>query len=368
MFDFKYIYKSGFNKLHSIHSYPAKFPPSIPLQLINKLANKWDIILDPFCWSGTTLLEWIINWYNVIWNDINYIALLISEVKTTLYNKNDLNIIKEFLYNLNNKYFLKDKIKNKIVFDWINHWFQDNVQYELNLIIKLINELKDNRIKNYLKLIVSEITINVSNQESDTRYASKNKNITDWFTIQIYKNKVIENFDYLLKKENLKNYWNAKIILEDSKKLKSINDDSIDLIITSPPYANTYDYYLYHKHRMNWLWYDYKISQNMEIGSRREYSSLKKNKQKWFNDIEEFIMNFYRVLKKDKYMCLIIWDSVINKELIDISNIIKDITKKFNLKLYYHDFVSLKSNTRKFNHKFGSNLDKNEHILIFKKF
>lgn len=366
MFDFKYIYEGKFSNLHWIHSYPAKFPSSIPAQLIDKLAIKGDIILDPFCWSWTTLLEWVIRGYKVIWNDINHIALLISKVKTNFYDNKDILFINTFIDKLKQN-FLERKEYNYILFDWIDHWFQKNVQYELNLIIQMINEYNiEVKIKDYLKLIVSKIIIDVSNQESDTRYASKNKDIKDWYTINIFIKKTIDNFQYLLKDES--KYWKADILSEDSKLLSSIGDNSVDLIITSPPYANTYDYYLYHKHRMNWLGYDYKFSQNTEIWSRREYSSLKKDKQKWFNDIKDFIEAFYRVLKINKHMCIIIWDSVINKELIDISVIVKDICKNLKLELVLHDYVSLKSNSRKFNHKFRSEKDKNEHILIFKKY
>ena len=64
----------------------------------------------------------------------------------------------------------------------------------------------------------------------------------------------------------------------DSRNLNFISDNSIDIIITSPPYANTYDYYLYHKFRKRWLDLDVKFAQYNEIGSRREYSSLKEKK------------------------------------------------------------------------------------------
>ena len=61
--------------------------------------------------------------------------------------------------------------------------------------------------------------------------------------------------------------------LADSRELGFIADSSIDLLVTSPPYANTYDYYLYHKHRMNWLGLNWKEAMDDEIGSRNKHSS-----------------------------------------------------------------------------------------------
>ena len=43
---------------HIIHKYPAKFIPHIPRWAINKyLRGKGKLVLDPFCGSGTTLVE-----------------------------------------------------------------------------------------------------------------------------------------------------------------------------------------------------------------------------------------------------------------------------------------------------------------------
>lgn len=46
------------DSLASIHPYPARFIPDIPRELISGLGcDKGAVILDPFCGSGTTLLE-----------------------------------------------------------------------------------------------------------------------------------------------------------------------------------------------------------------------------------------------------------------------------------------------------------------------
>ena len=42
---------------HSLHPYPAKFPPQLPKRILQQYAVKGQTILDPFCGSGTTLVE-----------------------------------------------------------------------------------------------------------------------------------------------------------------------------------------------------------------------------------------------------------------------------------------------------------------------
>jgi site-specific DNA-methyltransferase (cytosine-N4-specific) len=361
MFDFSFNCNS--NDVHNIHPYPAKFPPSVPFQLLKKISNPGNIVLDPFCGSGTTLVEGLGFDCNVIGNDINYIALLISQVKTTNYCKKDFIEYEKDLQKIIKNFQIRKNIDNPTYFKNMKHWFQSNVCYELDIIKEIIKSIKIKKQRKMFELVFSSIIIDVSNQESDTRYASKNKNIQDGFTINLFKNKYYSiqkkllNFDY---KKHLK----AKILNEDARNLKSIYNNSIDIIITSPPYANTYDYYLYHKHRMNWLDFDFNISKRLEIGSRNEYSSKKNNIDKWIQDIESFMREMKRVTKKDGFICIVIGDSVINKKMYNSLEIIMTTSKKLKLKYIYSDSVSLSQNSKKFNHKFRTPLDKQEHIVV----
>ena len=86
-----------------------------------------------------------------------------------------------------------------------------------------------------------------------------------------------------------------KLLNADSRNLTMLENESVDIIITSPPYANTYDYYLYHKFRKRWLDLDVHFAQYNEIGSRREYSSLKKPANQWTID---FSNNIIKIQKK----------------------------------------------------------------------
>jgi len=66
---------------HNIHPYPAKFIPQIPSCFIETYSKKNDVVLDPFCGSGSTLLEATIRDRKAIGLDLNPIATLISRVE-----------------------------------------------------------------------------------------------------------------------------------------------------------------------------------------------------------------------------------------------------------------------------------------------
>jgi site-specific DNA-methyltransferase (cytosine-N4-specific) len=364
LFNFTFNFNS--DNIHTIHPYPAKFPPSVPHQLLQELSKPGDVVLDPFCGSGTTLSEALSFNCHAIGNDINFIALLISRVKTTNYNDMDFQCIENKIKQIQDNYESKIKIKNVTNFKGIEHWFQENVRYELDVIKDVINSIENKKQKELLQLVFSRIIIDVSNQDSDTRYAAINKSIKDGDTLE----KFLKQYTLIKDKVATTQYntdLNINILNEDARILNSIQDETIDIIITSPPYANTYDYYLYHKHRMNWLGYDFNISKKQEIGSRNEYSSKKKPIEKWISDIEDFMLTMKRVTKANGYICIIIGDSVVNKIFFNAREVVEQIAEKIDLDLVFSTSISLSKNSKKFNHKFRTKYDKQEHVIILRK-
>lgn len=73
---------------HFIHSYPGKLLPHIPHFFLNNKIFTFEgaTVLDPFCGSGTVLLETVVSNRRAIGADVNPLACLIAKVKTTPLN------------------------------------------------------------------------------------------------------------------------------------------------------------------------------------------------------------------------------------------------------------------------------------------
>lgn len=144
---------------HNIHPYPAMMIPQVAGRLIDMYAPKKAVVLDPFCGSGSVLLEAFIRGHDAYGIDINHLAQLISKVKTTPLNAEVLQHEMEKIVN-------KVKIMNKITcpdFFNIKFWFKPQIIESLAKLKTAINCIIDNDIKDFFRVALSLTVRLVSN-------------------------------------------------------------------------------------------------------------------------------------------------------------------------------------------------------------
>ena len=355
---------------HNFHTYPAKFIPQIPKSTIKALTREGDIILDPFCGCGTTLVESKLLNRRAIGVDLNPIATLVSKAKTNKIDIKQISLIPNLLSEIKegiDDFYKKRKggiDYNIPSFNNITHWFQSNVLNELGIIKAYIDKIDDEHFRNYLYTAFSSIIVSVSNQESDTRFAAINKDIKPFRTFSEFSRKLESMNDRMIEFSEKASDSDIKIFTADTQNMDFLKDNSVDHIITSPPYANTYDYYLYHKFRMYWLGYNVKSVQDNEIGSRNRHSSKKEDISTFKECLSNCLKEMSRVLKNNKFAVIVIGDSVIRGKLIRVNDLMKEIALKNNFKFVKEISYNLKENSRMFNPKF-TNGDKLEYIMFF---
>jgi DNA modification methylase len=250
---------------HGFHKYPAKFIPHIPKWAIGKYlnGNKDKNILDPFCGSGTTLVEGIVAGYNTIGVDIDPLSAMISKVKTTRIDKITLIKISSWLVK-------EIKTKKKGTFkpdcETIEHWFTKDAINKLSVIRTVINQIPekfgDNKkvkdIQNLLLICFSSIIRKVSNadNESQKTYVSHTKVKEPQEVNSCFFTQLDLFIDRAVKFSTITNSKSSsKIICSSSatsleKKLKG---KKIDLAITSPPYIKAIDYIYNQMVQLFWI-------------------------------------------------------------------------------------------------------------------
>lgn len=356
---------------HSMHVYPAKFPAQLPRRLIKEYAREGDVILDPFCGSGTTLVEARLAGHDAIGVDVNGLAALLSKVKSTPLTRRQFEVVFEFLDGLASDSFNwtftgRPAIKVKEI-EGVEHWFQENVAEELSYISDRIVRTSDSDVRDYLRVLLSSIIVRVSNQDSDTRFAAVEKNIPDGFTLNTFMSKAVEfSKKFAQCSDQLRENATLNVYNADSRNLSFMTAETIDMIITSPPYANTYDYYLYHKFRKRWLDLDVQFAQFNEIGSRREFSSLKRPMVKWIDDLRVCFSQMNRVLRPGGQAFVVIGDSVISKQMVNVDEAISAFAGETGFRISDINSSDLAHKTSGFNPAFAKK-GKKEHLIHLEK-
>lgn len=365
---------------HGIHPYPAKYIPQLPNLIIREHTNERNTVFDPFCGSGTTLLEATLLGRKSIGVDSNCVAALISGAKSTALTEGELDIAEEFLASLEEILPAKAGTLPRHALEMnLQHWFQSNVTLELCALRSHIDTVESFNLKNFLLCIFSSIIVSVSNQESETRYAAINKGLPDFETFKRFKRKLIKEITNLKELSRIPNAKKntPKILNSDIRNLSQlgISNNSVDLVVTSPPYPNSFDYYLYHKWRLFWLGFDFKQVMRDEIGSRHEHSSRKLSIDSYIEKMRKAILPVASVLKPSKLAYFFVGDAVIGGQLFNIATVFEEVVKETGLRLIADTNYSLESISRSFHEKTSDgchggrrNLKKLQHVLVFEKY
>lgn len=366
---------------HNYHPYPAKYVPQIPKEIILRLSKKGDLVLDPFCGSGTTLVECLVNSRNAIGNDLNPIATLVSKVKTTVLSEAQIRQCIHIARAINSEISLlygeSTIVGDK---DWefatrytipsfyhIDFWFKPHVQKELTIILNNIERNAEGSIKDFLLVAFSAILTGVSNMESETRYASVDKNIGKKETFARFLRKVEDMSNRMNELRSIvkDSVTSVHVHDQDSTNLSFVEQGSIDLVVTSPPYPNTYDYYLYHRNRMYWLGMDPKRIQLLEIGSRNKHSDDDLGIEGYLDPMSRWMQEIHRVLKPNKHLAVVIGDAIIMNQYVKMDLEYEKMADQQGLQLVKKVSYPLRNYTTAFTRGYKKG-EKMGHILVFK--
>lgn len=351
--------------MHSVHPYPAKFIPQIPNVCINSFTSIGETVYDPFLGSGTTCLEANILGRNSLGNDVNELSVLLAKVKTTPIEPVKLNYLDILL----SKIYLRiaDENSDFEIPQIINLdlWFKDFVIRELAIIKDEILKLNDEDVKNFCLVAMSAITVNVSRQDSDTRYVrvekpTKEKDTFLKFSKQLNKMKSVMANSYIEISQA-----KTSVKYADTRKQNIFAENSADFAVTSPPYPNAYDYHLYHKYRLYWLDMSPKELKDNEIGCHANYS--KKNGLNEFDfqrDMQKCFESVSQILKPNKYFVLVMGDSILQGRKIKNNEILKESSKDTPF-VFVTEFTRNMNDKKKYFNPKNGNI-KTEQILIFR--
>ena len=234
---------------HCFHPYPAMMIPQVARRILNEFGKEAKLLFDPYCGTGTSLVEANLKGINAIGTDINPLARLIAKVKTTVI---PIELLDSHLKDFNNFVFsirLGRRIKSPTIpnFKNIDYWFKRETQYWLAIVKEYIEQIKDKDIQDFFKVAFSETVREVSlTRNSEFKLYRMTKNQIEKFNpdvLSVMIEKLIRNRNGMAEYIRIKNN-KAESKIYDFNTVYEIPEsilpsESVDIIITSPPYGDS---------------------------------------------------------------------------------------------------------------------------------
>jgi SAM-dependent methyltransferase len=348
---------------HGIHPYPAKFIPHIPRELIRHFSEPGDLVVDPMCGSGTTVLEAILAGRPAVGIDINPVSTLVTASKTTPLQPGEAQEVFDLCDRLDRAVSLP--AGSPPSFRNISHWFSDDVATTLAGLLVAIDRLSSARAKRLARASLSAILVRVSMQDSETRWVRRERHVAPQDVVRFFVQRLRDNCG---RAEALRTLASASAVTVNADvRRMPLESGSARLIVTSPPYANSHDYYLYNKLRLFWLGYDVRPVQDAEFGSRNKHSDQKLGIDHYLDALRAGMAEMARVLQPDGHACLVVGDAVVRGAFFDMGQEVPELGRAVGLRLRERYAFSQKRYTRAFTRGFGTKVEKRSHVLVFQR-
>jgi DNA modification methylase len=286
---------------HWIYPYKGKFHPQMIRALLNIIGLKQgDTVLDPFIGSGTTAVEAHLLGINCVGIDISPLCILQSKVKTE-----SIDVLQQILN-------WEEEIVKRINISLFN--------FDGKSIEGVINSIPDEKTKNFYKMATL-----VAVSDNERRGKDFAKSLLKNIELMIAS---VKDYAQITNKLNLK-LGEMDIKIGDSRALE-LKDESIDGIITSPPYSIALDYVANDAHALKELGYDLTEIREEFVGVR---GKGEKKIDLYNKDMEKSLKEMFRVLKPNKYAVIVIGNATYLGQEIKTIGFTIDYGEKVGFKL-----------------------------------
>ena len=245
---------------HGLHPYKGKFYPQLAKGLLNlPCLREGAILLDPFCGSGTTLLEGYLNGFASYGCDMHPLAAKIARAKTEILDT-DPDVMTEVVTTvqdaissppdrlpIDGSEFAKDCVEELV------RWCPAPVIAKMNWLLKTIRKTSGGPIRDFLEIVLSSVVRDISQQDpSDLRIRYRKELMQAASVLELFGEQLLVQFGRLEKFWRVRGrapcrFRPARALEGDNRNPTTferlgLTPESVDLVLTSPPYATALPY------------------------------------------------------------------------------------------------------------------------------
>lgn len=359
--------------IHGFHSYPARLHPVTARTLIAALSSAESRVLDPFCGSGTVVVEARLLGRAVLGRDLNPLAVALTKLKsgdsTEAERSAWIRACEHVVNEAEHRRRQKERPSQLYPKEDLE-LFEIHVLLELDNLKLAVRALPEAATRRVLMLALSSVLTKLSRRHGDSSRKSSERRLPAGFAARIFRDRVHELTEQLASFERSlpERSKQPDVRKDDARLLRSVPNASVDLIVTSPPYPGVYDYFDHHAARLRWLGMDPRGLQHGEIGSRRQLNTLATRAaiSTWEADWEQTLQALGRVLRQGGLAAVVMADTAVAGAVIRGDETTLRIAKKVGL-----SWVATASQQRPQFHfestkTFGGSL-RREHLIVLRR-
>ncbi len=302
---------------HGFHAYPARMHRAVARTLIEAWSEPRAIVLDPFCGSGTVLVEALVSGRRAIGVDMSPFALRICEVKTRVTTPAERERFAATLRSV--AAASEERVRGRVPVHAPLHksearWYSPHVLKELGGLREEILSVADVADRRALEMLLSAIVVKVSRQRADTAERATEKRIRKGLSTELF---VAKGHELLERWESFaravpRGAKEARLLEGDAREVDAMLPKRIraDLVVASPPYGGTYDYVDHHARRYAWLGIDSRDFADREIGARRNLG-VARAASRWDAEVGEALAAIARARARGAPVVLLMGDAEI---------------------------------------------------------
>ncbi len=288
--------------LHEI-AYRACFKPALPKYFITRFTKPGDIVYDPFCGRGTTVIEAALLGRNIIANDINPISAILAEGRLVIPDEKELEErLEEILHSPAGKgdhnlkmFFHRDTLQEILQ---IRNWLKTRKRKgKEDALDKWIRMVATNRLTGHSKGFFSVYTLPPNQALTRDRQIKINRERKQKPTYRNTKDLILRKTRSLkrhLENKELKNLQKAaplaQFINKDAGATAAIKRNSVQLTVTSPPFLDIVQYA-----KDNWLRCWFNDIDAVKVGKQ---ITMSKTIEEWMDVMQNVFHELYRITKK----------------------------------------------------------------------
>lgn len=334
--------------IHGFHSYPARMHPDTARALIEEFSKEGEVVLDPFCGSGTAVIEARLLARTAFGRDLNPLAIALAKLKSRGSNREQREAwldASRVVCEAADRRRIEKVPPTELYPPSDLEFFEIHVLLELDGLRAEIRQLPDAATRRVLHLALSSLITKVSRRHGDSSRKQSQRRLPSGFTIRWFFDRVEELMGQMEAYQRLlpKAAPEPNLQEDDARKLSSVPDDSVDLLLSSPPYPGVYDYHDHHAARLRWLGMKATTFEKQEMGSRRRLNALSGEEAEavWARDFGQVLISAKRVLRAGRFAFFMIGDSAVSGKVLRSDEMTTRLAKAAGL-----DVVALASQRR----------------------